>query len=137
MVSRRDAQGDFLSLGDGVGLAVAERLESPCTGGGPIVGRASLECAVHVIPPIAAEIAGSVEGNVNPRFLTFSLISFSLSSGLSRSSQSVVGAAVVPADSGPFGAVLTGHRPELSCWTYWTADRVRPGGRWATPSGRG
>jgi len=29
MVSRRDAQGDFLSLGDGVGLAVAERLELP------------------------------------------------------------------------------------------------------------
>jgi hypothetical protein len=33
--------------------------------------------------------------------------------------------------------VLTGHRPEVFCWTYWTADRVRPGGRWAAPSGRG
>ena len=44
---------------------------------GPIVGRASVECAVHVIPPIAAETAGSAEGNANPRFLTFSLISFS------------------------------------------------------------
>ena len=35
------------------------------------------------------------------------------------------------------GVVLTGHRPEVFCWTYWTADRVRPGGRWAAPSGRG
>jgi PIN domain nuclease of toxin-antitoxin system len=29
---RRDAQGDCLSLGDGLGLAVAERIELPITG---------------------------------------------------------------------------------------------------------
>ena len=37
-VSHRDAQGDCLSLGDGLGLAVAERLELPVAVGTALTG---------------------------------------------------------------------------------------------------
>jgi PIN domain nuclease of toxin-antitoxin system len=47
-VSHRDAQGDCLSLGDGLGLAVAERLELPITGGDQLW--AALPLTVQFMP---------------------------------------------------------------------------------------
>lgn len=45
---RRDAQGDCLSLGDGLGLAVAERIELPITGGDQLW--AALPLSVQFMP---------------------------------------------------------------------------------------
>jgi PIN domain nuclease of toxin-antitoxin system len=47
-VSHRDAQGDCLSLGDSLGLAVAERLELPITGGDQLW--AALPLTVQFMP---------------------------------------------------------------------------------------
>ncbi|MGH4021588.1 MAG: PIN domain-containing protein [Pseudonocardiaceae bacterium] len=46
--SRRDAQGDCLSLGDGLGLAIAARLELPITGGDQLW--AALPLSVQFMP---------------------------------------------------------------------------------------